>query len=140
MKIEELRMKSEKRKSIILEKSFGFSLKIMRFYRDFKKQGGESLILGRQLLRCATSIGANIHEAQAAQSKADFISKISISHKEAWETLYWLKLILQSEIISPAKLQDLIADCNELLRILSSILLTSKNGKPANSSFITLNS
>jgi four helix bundle protein len=129
-------MKSETKKSITVEKSFSFSLKIVRFYRDFKKQGGEALILGRQLLRSSTSIGANIHEAQAAQSKADFIHKISISHKEAWETLYWLKLILESELSSPSKIQNLIADCNELLKIISSILLTSKNGKTSHSSLI----
>ena len=140
MNSEELRMTNRKGKSVIVEKSFSFSIKIVRFYRDFKERGGETLILGRQLLRSATSIGANVHEAQAAQSKADFIAKISISHKEAWETLYWLKLILESELSTPLKLQGLILDCNELLKILSSILLTSKNGKTTHSSLITVHS
>ena len=136
MKSEELRMENkDNKKPVVLEKSFDFSLRVIRFYQELKKQGGEAVILGRQLLRSGTSIGANIHEAQGGQSKADFIAKMSIAHKESLETLYWLRLIQESGVSSGCNVQERIEDAQELIRILSSILLTSKNSRVVSSRF-----
>lgn len=112
----------------IQERSFEFAIRIIHFYRDLKSGGQEAIILGKQVLRAGTSIGANIHEAQGGQSKADFIAKISIAHKEALETLYWLRLIQRAGLICPG-LPSLIDETRQLIKILASILLTSKNGK-----------
>ena len=92
-------------------------------------------VLGRQLLRSGTSVGANVHEAQGAQSKADFIAKMSISHKEAREAAYWLRLVEEADLIPGKRLLDLRNETDQLIKILSSIILTSKKGKktPTNS-------
>ena len=82
--------------------------------------------MSTQLLRSGTSIGANIAEAQQAQSKADFISKIAISLKEAAETSYWLRLRNATQYLTEIETNSLLADCKELEKILTSILKTSK--------------
>jgi len=79
-------------------------------------------MLGKQLFRAGTSIGANVEEAQGGQSKADFLSKISIARKEARETLYWLRLLSAVEIVSPGRLNEIINECNELISILTTII------------------
>jgi four helix bundle protein len=78
--------------------------------------------MGNQLLRSGTSIGANVEEGQASQSEADFVSKYSIACKEARETHYWSRLLSESKIISPDELVDLMAECNELIAILTAIV------------------
>ena len=88
-----------------------------------------SRTLANQLLRSGTSIGANIEEAQAGQSKADFIAKMSISRKESRETLYWLKLLAASELIDEIKLAELTKEADELVRILTSIVKTAQKGR-----------
>ena len=120
-------MKSEKDGDIV-ERSVRYSLRIIGVYRALEKDG-VGKILGNQLLRSGTSIGANVHEAQGAQSKADFIAKMSIAHKEALETAYWLRLILEADLIGPNQLRDLCDETDQLLKILSSILLTSKGNE-----------
>ena len=87
-------MKSPK----ILDRSFQFSLKIIELYSQL--QAGKEYIISKQLLRSATSIGANVHEASAAFSKRDFVYKMSIASKEARETQYWLKLLDQSKLVN----------------------------------------
>jgi len=84
-------------------------------------------MLGKQLFRAGTSIGANIEEAQGGQSRADFLSKISIARKEARETLYWLRLLSAVEIVSPGQLNEIINECDELISILTAII--KKNPK-----------
>jgi four helix bundle protein len=84
---------------------------------------GVSRVLASQLLRSDTSVGANVEEAQASQSKADFISKYSIACKEARETRYWLRLITASEIIPKNRLKELTAECDQIIAILTSIIL-----------------
>ena len=79
------------------------------------------------LLRSGTSIGANVEEGQASQSRADFIAKYSIACKEARETHYWLRLLVASEVITESKLQDLIDESNQLVAILTSIIKTTRN-------------
>ncbi|MBT8352833.1 MAG: four helix bundle protein [Deltaproteobacteria bacterium] len=80
------------------------------------------------MLRSGTSVGANIEEVQAGQSRADFLSKMSIASKEARETLYWLKLFEKAELISSDRLQDLKKEADEIVRILTSIVKSTKNG------------
>ena len=115
-------------KSIIVERSVAYSLRIIKVYRELEKDG-VGRILGKQLLRSGTSIGANIHEAQGAQSKADFISKMSIAYKEALESSYWLRLLQEAGLIPPRRLRDLSDETEQLIKILSSIIVTSKKGK-----------
>jgi len=80
----------------IRERTFAFALEIARLCQRLEKQSGVHRTLGRQLLRSGTSIGANMEEAQAGQSRADFVSKCAIALKEARETTYWLRLIRES--------------------------------------------
>ena len=82
--------------------------------------------MSKQILRSGTSIGANIAEAQFAQSKADFISKMHISLKEASETRYWLRLLEASGIIDISQIESIMSDCNELINMLVSTCRTSK--------------
>jgi four helix bundle protein len=116
-------MKSD---NIIKEKSYNFSLKIIKIYQELTKDKKE-FILSKQLIRSGTSIGANIEEAIGAQSKNDFISKISISYKEARETLYWLHLLTDSGFLNKQQSDTLIFDCEEILRIIGAIQKTSKS-------------
>lgn len=108
--------------NLILEKSFAFSLGIIEF-TDLLEASRKFAIAG-QLLRSGTSIGANIREAQAPESKADFIHKMKIAAKEAEETAYWLLLCTHSKSLPDPG--DLHQKCTELQKILSAILSTSK--------------
>jgi four helix bundle protein len=83
-------------------------------------------VLSKQILRCGTSIGANVAEANQAQSKLDFIHKLSISLKEAVETEYWLCLLRDSDFLTAAHADSLIEDCKELQRILTAVIKTTK--------------
>lgn len=100
-------------------------LGFVKFYKylcDEKKE----YVLSKQILRSGTSIGANIRESKNAQSKADFISKMSIALKEADETAYWLELLVESEIIKNEQIADLYAENKEVIKILTSIVKSSK--------------
>jgi four helix bundle protein len=88
---------------------------------------GVGRIIGRQLLRAGTSVGANVEEAQAGQSKADFISKIAIALKEARETLYWLRLLAASKVLPVERLSGLQTEIEELMRVLGAILVSAKD-------------
>ena len=101
-------------------------IKIIKIYQELTREKRE-FILSKQLIRSGTSIGANVEEATGAQSKSDFIAKLSISYKEAWETLYWLRLLTDSNFLNKQQSDSLIRDCEELLKILGSILKTSKS-------------
>jgi four helix bundle protein len=112
----------------ILERTVDYSLRIAKLYRELEKDS-VGRVLGKQLLRPGTAIGANVHEAQGGQSKADFIAKISIAHKEARESAYWIRLIQETNLISASRISDLFDETGQLVKILSSILLTSKHGR-----------
>ena len=112
-------------KSIIYEKSFRFSLRIVKLYNYLLKSKRE-MVMSKQLLRCGTSIGANVAEAQHAQSRADFCSKLNIALKEAAETEYWLKLLYESGYLSEAEFRSIFANCTEIENILVSIVRTLK--------------
>jgi four helix bundle protein len=106
----------------IKARTFEFSVRIVELYQFLRNEKKE-FTLGKQLLRSGTSIGANVEEATAAQSKRDFISKMSISLKEARETNYWLRLIKRTGYITK---DDLIVESDEIMNILGAIIRTSK--------------
>lgn len=113
--------------NIILDKSKAFAVRIIKFYQylcDEKKE----FVLSKQLLRSGTSIGANARESKNAQSKPDFIHKLSISLKEADETAYWIELLIESGIVQENQVHDLYESNIELVKILTSIIRTSKKG------------
>ena len=110
-------------KSIIQEKSFDFSLKIIVFYKQMIDQ--KEFVISKQLLKCGTSIGANVEEALAGQSKRDFTAKMSIASKEARETKYWLRLIDQSKLIKN-DCSMLLKEIDEIINILTAIVKTSQ--------------
>ncbi len=112
------------KKSIIKEKSFEFSLQIVKLYKILLNK--KEFVISKQLLRSATSIGANVNEALAGESRADFAHKMSISSKEARETLYWLELLEKSQFIVFDYIKY-IQDCTELVKILTSIVKSTKN-------------
>lgn len=112
------------KRNVVQEKSFEFALGIIRFHKEL--QSFHEYEIGKQLLRSGTSIGANISEALAGQSRRDFISKMAIASKEARETQYWLRLILSSDVI-PLYPQDLLDNCNELVRILTAIVKSAQS-------------
>jgi len=113
----------------IVERSFEFAVRVVRLCRFLDEQDRSTRTLASQLIRSGTSIGANIEEAQAGQSKADFIAKMSISRKEARETLYWLRLLKAADIVEASKFDDITKEADELVRILTSIVKTSQLGK-----------
>lgn len=98
----------------------------MKLCQFLDKQAGVGRTLGKQLIRSGTSIGANVEEAQGGQSRADFLSKISIACKEARETLYWLKLLEAAEVIHVDRLKEIKAEANELVGILTTIIKNTK--------------
>ena len=106
----------------LCERTFQLALRIVNLCQELSKNPGVARTMANQLLRSGTSVGANVEEGQAAQSEADFASKYSISCKEARETHYWLRLLAESKIVSPDKLADLMAECNELIAILTTIV------------------
>ncbi len=111
--------------SIVGRKSYDFALAIIKLYKNLSTEKRE-FILSKQVLRSGTSIGANINEALSGESKRDFIHKMSISLKEARETAYWLNLLSDSGFIEKGEYNILIFSCNELMKILSSIIITTK--------------
>ena len=109
-------------KSVVQEKSFSFSLKIIKVYKELSAQN--EFVLSKQLVRSGTSIGANVEEALAAQSRKDFLSKMSIASKEARETRYWLRLMSASNI-GNENYSGLLKDVEELVKLLTAIVKTT---------------
>jgi len=111
-----------KKKRDLCERTFQFALRIVNLCQGLSTKPGVEQILAKQLLRSGTSVGANIEEGQAAQSKPDFVSKYSIVRKEAREAKYWLRLLAESGIVSHDQTKQLVAECNELIAILTTII------------------
>ena len=111
--------------NIIQEKSFLFAIRIVKLNQYLREVKGE-FVLSKQLLRCGTSIGANIAESQQAQSRADFISKMSIALKETSETKYWLRLLNATEYISETEFESIYQNCIEIEKILVTIVKSAK--------------
>ena len=116
----------KKDNSIVYRKAFSFSVRIVKLYKHLCNEEKEYEI-AKQILRSGTSIAANIREGLEGQSKKDFISKLSISLKEAAETEYWLDLLVATDILSKNSTKNLLLDVEEIIKILTSIIKTSKN-------------
>lgn len=110
----------------IQQKSYAFALDIVNFIRLLPKDV-VGYAFAKQLIRSGTSIGANVEEAQGASSKKDFINKINIAKKEARETKYWLRLILDSGIVAKNKAVELLDKCSSLINILTAIVKTAES-------------
>lgn len=106
----------------ITERTFNLAVRIVKQCQVLDQSLGTNRTLSNQLLRAGTSIGANVEEAQAAQSRKDFISKMSISSKEARETFYWLRILIASDIMSEQKLTPLKTEANEIISIITTIV------------------
>lgn len=111
--------------NIVQKKSFEFAVKAVNLAYAVQKEKKE-YDLTRQIIRSATSIGANLEESMGGQSDKDFLHKVSISYKEARETEYWLRLMLEVELISKGQHEELLENVKEILRLLGAILRTMK--------------
>lgn len=109
----------------LLDKSYAFALRIVKTSQLLQTEKRE-LVLSKQLLRSGTSIGSNAEEATGAQSKADFLAKLHIVYKETRETHYWLRLLRDSNYLTPAQAESLLTDIEEILKISGSIIKTLK--------------
>ena len=122
-------MKNEKLKtngkSVVADKSYAFAIRIVKLFKYLKSEHNE-YVLSKQVLRSGTAIGALIREAEFAQSKADFINKLSIGLKEANETDYWIDLLYDTEYITYPMYQNIKKDIKELIKLLVSIVKSSK--------------
>lgn len=113
------------RESILKSKSYNFALRIVKLYQFVCREKNE-FTLSKQIFRSGTSIGANVEEASQAQSKADFIHKLSIAQKECAETHYWLRLLRDSQYLTEKQVDSLLEDCEELQKLLTSSIKTAK--------------
>ena len=111
--------------AVIEKKSFRFAVRIVKLCTYLQNEKKE-YTLSKQLLRSGTSIGANVTESQQAQSRVDFINKLSIALKEAAESDYWIRLLYATKYLSKEEYDSIINDCKELERMLSSIIKTTK--------------
>jgi four helix bundle protein len=111
------------------EKSYAFALRIVELGKHLHREKKE-FVLSRQVLRSGTSIGANIEEASAGHSRKEFGAKMSVASREARETAYWLRLLRDSNYIDKSLAESLIDDCQEIIRILTAIVKSTKE-KPA---------
>jgi four helix bundle protein len=115
-------MQTNKPKNLIVELTFNFALKIISYVELLERN--HKYVIGRQLLKAGTSIGANVREAQNAESRIDFIHKMKIAAKEAEETEYWLLLCNRSD--EYANCDELLIDCTSIIKVLSKIIASSK--------------
>ncbi|MCF8273644.1 MAG: four helix bundle protein [Flavobacteriaceae bacterium] len=114
-----------KKDNVIKDKSFLFAVRVVNLYKFLAEEKGE-FVISKQLLRSGTSIGANVRESEHAESKADFIHKLSISLKEANETEYWLDLLKETGYLNNSEYLSVQKDINKILKLLTSIIKTSK--------------
>ena len=115
----------------IRERTFAFAVRVVRLCQHLESTPGVSRTLSNQLLRAGTAIGANVEEAKAGQSRADFVSKCAIALKEARETHYWLRLLVATELVAAQQLDELLVEADALIRILVTIIVSAKrNANP----------
>ena len=113
------------KKNVVRDKSFDFAVRIVNLYKylaDTKRE----FVLSKQLLRSGTAIGALIRESEHAESKADFVHKLSVALKEARETNYWIDLLYKTDYLNPKEYESIKDNILELIKILASIIKTSK--------------
>ncbi len=121
-------MKHEKEKVWdIRKRTFQYALRAVKVYRSLQEgKDGAGWILGKQFLRAATSIGANVEEAQSGESRADFVHKYGIAQKEAKESLYWLRLLAEAGVVSRSRLAPLMQESEELIAVITAIIVNAK--------------
>jgi four helix bundle protein len=113
--------------NITKEKSFALAVRVVKLYKHLTQREKEKeFILSKQLLRSGTSVGANIREANNAESTADFIHKLAIAQKECDESCYWLELLYSTNYITEQEFKSIYQDFSEMLKIIRSIILTKK--------------
>jgi len=112
--------------NVLVEKSFEFSVRIVKFYLYLLTNNRDLEPLLKQILRSGTSIGANISESQSAYTKKDFINKLGIALKESRETEYWLKLFKETDLIEVGEYKSIYSDCLELTKLLTAIIKKAK--------------
>jgi len=110
---------------VIQKKSYDFALRMVHLAR-FLITEKQEFVLSKQILKSGTSIGANVEEAIGAQSKKDFFAKICIAYKESRETSYWIRLLIDSDLLEKKVGESLKTDCTEIEKILSSIKMTTE--------------
>ena len=118
----------EARNSELKERTFGFGLRIVRLVQSLPKVGSVD-ILGRQLLRSGTSVGANYRAATRARSRADFIAKLGIAEEECDETIYWMDMLIELKLISKHRTRELRSEAEQLLAIIVSSIKTARRNK-----------
>ncbi|KAA2223294.1 four helix bundle protein [Chryseobacterium sediminis] len=116
---------SEK-KNVLKDKSFSFAIRIINLYKYLSGSRNE-YVLSKHLLRSGTAVGALIRESQNAESKADFIHKLAIAQKECDESIYWIELLYHTEYLSSNEYESIHNESIEILKIIRSIIITSKN-------------
>ncbi|MGN7819979.1 four helix bundle protein [Chitinophaga sp. 22536] len=114
------------KRNVILEKSYLFGIRTVKLFLYLKKCGVDEVLI-KQLLKSGTSVGANVEEAVGASSRRDFIHKLSISYREARETIYWIKLLKDAQILEQKMADSMLKDSEELARIIGSIQKSAKN-------------
>lgn len=128
----EIEGRRETKPKNIGERSFAYALRAIRLYQHLQNgKDGAGWVLAKQYLRAACSVGANIEEAQAAESRPDFIHKLGIAQKETRESMYWLRLLAESSIVTGVQLRPLMDETEELLAVLTSIIVSTKRGRVA---------
>jgi four helix bundle protein len=118
-------VKGVMKENVILNKSFEFAVRIVNLYKYLTTEKKE-LVMSKQILRSGTSIGANAEEADSGQNKKDFIAKMNIVLKEAEETCYWLRLLDRTDYIENKIFESILADCNEIIAIVTAIIVTAR--------------
>ena len=114
----------------VREKSYDFALLIIRLFQQLQKK--REFVVSKQLLRSGTSVGANVEEATAAESRRDFIHKMTLASKEARESMYWLRLLSDSDLVPGIEVSDELAKAHELVRLLTSIVKSTSHGSNPN--------
>ena len=126
LEIGQMRYNYKREGSPLHVKSYAFAVRIVRMFLHLTGDDAKLMVIYRQVLKSGTSISANVHESEFAQSSSDFVSKLSIALKEANETDYWLTLLHESEYISDDSFVSIQSDCKELIKLLVSIIKTAK--------------
>jgi four helix bundle protein len=133
LNVERVGMAAQHRRGAdIQERTTDYAVRAVRLFRHLQQgRDGAALVIGRQYLRSATSIGANLVEAQGGESRRDFIHKCCIAQKEARESRYWLALLLKAELVTAERLAGLMDETDQIIAILTRIVLNAKSRKDA---------
>ena len=113
------------KENLIQTKSYCFAIRIVNLYKYLANK--KEYVLSKQVLKCGTSIGANVEEAIGGQSEKDFLNKLSIAYKEARETRYWVRILRDTFYITRVQADSLLHDCTEICKIIGKIQITMKN-------------